>query len=142
MTTKALAEFTSALKYKKLSGHSVEMAKRCMLDWLGIAIRGSRETPSSIIRETIVEPGGQQATVFSGTGLKANALNAAFCNAAASHSLDFDDLHNPSIIHLACVVVPPVFAIGEAEHKSGKDMIAAVCAGYEAGGRVGESVIP
>ena len=46
------------------------MAKRCMLDWLGIAIRGSRETPSSIIRETIVEPGGQQATVFSGTGLK------------------------------------------------------------------------
>ncbi|MBQ7418305.1 MAG: MmgE/PrpD family protein, partial [Acidaminococcaceae bacterium] len=73
MTTKALAKFTSALKYKKLSGHSVEMAKRCMLDWLGIAIRGSRETPSRIIRETIVEPGGQQATVFSGTGLKANA---------------------------------------------------------------------
>lgn len=142
MTTKALAEFTSALKYKKLSGHSVEMAKRCMLDWLGIAIRGSQEPPSRIIRETVVDTGTQTATVFSGTGLKASMLDAAFCNAAASHSLDFDDLHNPSIIHLACVVVPPVFAIGEAEHKSGKDMIAAVCAGYEAGGRVGESVIP
>ena len=41
------------------------------------------------------------------------------------------DLHNPSIIHLATVVVPPVFAIAEAEHKSGKDMLAAVVAGYE-----------
>ena len=142
MTTKALAEFTSSLNYKKLSGHSVEMAKRCMLDWLGIAIRGSRETPSRILRETILDTGVQKATVFSNPILKTNALNAAFCNGAASHSLDFDDLHNPSIIHLACVVVPPVFAIGEAEHKSGKDIIAAVCAGYEAGGRVGESVVP
>ena len=142
MTTKALAEFTSSLNYKKLSGHSVEMAKRCMLDWLGIAIRGSRETPSRILRETILDTGVQKATIFSNPILKTNALNAAFCNGAASHSLDFDDLHNPSIIHLACVVVPPVFAIGEAEHKSGKDIIAAVCAGYEAGGRVGESVIP
>lgn len=142
MTTKALAEFTSALKYKKLSGHSVEMAKRCMLDWLGIAIRGSREKSSTIVRETVIDSGAQKATVFSGSNLKTSVLNAAFCNGAASHSLDFDDLHNPSIIHLACVVVPPVFAIAEAEHKSGKDMITAVCAGYEAGGRIGESVIP
>ncbi|MBR0293812.1 MAG: MmgE/PrpD family protein, partial [Acidaminococcaceae bacterium] len=67
MTTKALAEFTSALKYKKLSAHSVEMAKRCMLDWLGIAIRGSRETPSRIIRETILDAGAGNATVFSGS---------------------------------------------------------------------------
>ena len=142
MTTKALAEFTSALKYKKLSGHSVEMAKRCMLDWLGIAIRGSREKSSTIVRETVIDSNAQKATVFSGSDLKTSVLNAAFCNGSASHSLDFDDLHNPSIIHLACVVIPPVFAIAEAEHKSGKDMITAVCAGYEAGGRIGESVIP
>ena len=143
MTTKALADFTSALKYKDLSGHSVEMAKRCMLDWLGIAIRGSREKSSTIVRETVLmDNGTQKATVFSDPPQKVSVANAAFCNGAASHSLDFDDLHNPSIIHLACVVVPPVFAIGEAEHKSGKDMITAVCAGYEAGGRVGESVIP
>ena len=141
MTTKALADFTSALKFSNLSGHSIEMAKRCMLDWLGIAIRGSQEKSSTIVRETVMD-GAQKATVFSEASPKTSVPNAAFCNGAASHSLDFDDLHNPSIIHLACVVVPPVFAIAEAEHKSGKDMIAAVCAGYEAGGRVGESVIP
>ena len=43
MTTKALAEFTSALKYKKLSGRSVEMAKRCMQS----AVPGNRPPVSS-----------------------------------------------------------------------------------------------
>lgn len=51
-------------------------------------------------------------------------------------------MHNPSIIHPACVVVSPALAVCEAEHKSGKQLIAAICAGYEASGRVGEAVIP
>lgn len=142
MTTRKLASFTSHLTYSRLSAHSREMAKRCMLDWLGVAIRGSQEKPAAIIRQVLNDPGPGEATVFSGGTLKDNVLNAAFCNGSASHSLDFDDLHNPSIIHLACVVVPGVFSIAEKEHASGKEMIAAVCAGYEAGARVGESVIP
>lgn len=132
MTTRKLASFTSNLTYDRLSAHSREMAKRCMLDWLGVAIRGSQEKPAALIRQVLNDPGPGEATVFSGGTMKDNVLNAAFCNGSASHSLDFDDLHNPSIIHLACVVVPGVFSIAEKEHKSGKEMIAAVCAGYEA----------
>ena len=47
MTTRALAEFTAELCYEKLSAHSIEMAKKCLLDWLGIAIRGSQENCST-----------------------------------------------------------------------------------------------
>ena len=144
MTTKALADFTSSIRYESLSAHSREMAKKCLLDWLGIAIRGSQEQPVQILRQVILpDCSSQQANVL---GLlptvKANALNAAFINSAASHSLDFDDLHNPSIIHPACVVVAPALAVCEAEHKSGKQLLAAICAGYEASGRIGEAVIP
>lgn len=142
MITKTLADFTAALSYDKLTPVSVDMAKKCMLDWLGVSIRGSQEQPAKIIRQTILYNEAEQATVFDGGKGKASVFDAAFCNGAASHTLDFDDLHNPSIIHLATVVVPGVFAIAEAEHKSGRQMIAAVCAGYEAGGRIGESVIP
>lgn len=143
MTTRQLAAFTANLRYEDLSEFTVRKTKQCILDWFGIAIRGSQETPSTILRDTLFASGGaRQATVFSGASDKTSALQAAFLNGAASHSLDFDDLHNPSIIHLACVVVPPVFAIGEAEHKSGRDMIAGVVAGYEVGARVGEAVIP
>lgn len=144
MTTQALAEFTSSIRYEGLSEQSKKMAKQCLLDWLGIAIRGSQELPVQILRQVILpDCNSQQAHVL---GLipapKSNALNAAFINSAASHSLDFDDLHNPSIIHPACVVVAPALTVCEAEHKSGKQLLAAICAGYEASGRVGEAVIP
>lgn len=143
MATKKLADFVADVQYDKLSPTTVQLTKQCILDWLGVCIRGSREKPIKIIQELLLAGGGNaQATVLAGGTTKTTALNAAFCNASASHSLDFDDLHNPSIIHLATVVVPPVFAIAEAEHKSGKEMIAAVVAGYEVGGRVGEAVIP
>lgn len=142
MTTKALANFTANLTYEKLSEHSISMAKKCLLDWLGVAIGGSREEPAKIIRDTIIKFQVKEATVFAEGCEQTSALDAAFCNGAASHSLDFDDLHNPSIIHLACVVIPPAVAIAEAEHKSGQQLLAAICAGYEAGARAGEAVIP
>lgn len=143
MTTKVLADFVASVQYDKLSPETVRITKQCILDWLGVCIRGSQEKPIQIIRKLLLDGGGKaQSTVLAGQTEQTTALNAAFCNGSASHSLDFDDLHNPSIIHLATVVVPPVFAIAEAEHKSGKDMLAAVVAGYEVGGRVGESVIP
>lgn len=142
MTTKTLAEFTANLSYEKLSQTSVEMAKKCILDWLGVSIRGSKEMPARIIRRTILDKKNNDAVVFGDEHQQANVFEAAFCNGSASHTLDFDDLHNSSIIHLATVVIPGVFSIAEKEHKSGKQMISAVCAGYEAGARVGESVIP
>lgn len=55
MTTKALAKFTAELCYEKLSAHSIEMAKKCLLDWLGIAIRGSQEKPVRIIHDVILQ---------------------------------------------------------------------------------------
>ncbi len=142
MTTKKLAAFTANMTYDTLSPVSADMAKKCMLDWFGVAIRGSQEKPAQIIRKSILRGGNDEAHVLGEKNLKTTVFDAAFCNGAASHTLDFDDLHNPSIIHLATVVIPGVFAIAEKEHKTGKQMIAAVCAGYEAGGRVGESVIP
>lgn len=142
MTTKELAKFTAGLKYEDLSSVSIEMAKKCILDWLGVSIRGSQELPAKIIRDTILNDKNGEAVVFDKKYRRASVFDAALCNAAASHTLDFDDLHNSSIVHLATVVVPGVFSVAEKEHKSGKQMISAVCAGYEAGARIGESVIP
>lgn len=143
--TQKLAHFTAGITYDKLSDTSRTMAKKCILDWLGVAIRGSQEKPAQILRGVVTADAGasNQATVLDGHQWhKSTVLNAAMCNGAASHTLDFDDLHNPSIIHLATVVVPPAMALAQANHKSGRELIAAVCAGYEAGARVGEAVIP
>ncbi len=142
MTTKALADFTSSLTYDKLSPYSIEMAKQCVLDWLGVTIRGALEEPSRIIINTVIKSTDKVATVFSKNLIRASVYDAAFCNSSSSQPLDFDDVYAPAAIHCSAVVIPSVFAIGEYEHKSGKEMIAAICAGYEAGARVGEAVNP
>ena len=139
--TKQIADYLCKLQYSDLNAHTVRMAKFCILDWMGIAIRGSREKSTTILRDVIFRNHVDEATIL-GTNERAAAREAAFCNSAASHSLDFDDLHNPSIIHPACVVVAPAFSMAEKLHSTGKELITAVTAGYEASGRVGESVLP
>jgi 2-methylcitrate dehydratase PrpD len=59
-------------------------------------------------------------------------------NAAASHVVEQDDVHNGSVFHPATVVFPPVLAVAEAEGKSGREILTAAIAGYEVGIRVGE----
>lgn len=141
--TAQLAKFTANMTYDKISPQAAAMAKQCLLDWLGVAIRGAHEEPARILRHTALLMCGQgEATVFDGGGKRVDAVNAALVNGAASHTLDFDDLHNPSIIHLATVVIPAAAAVAESAHKSGKELITAICAGYEAGARAGEAIIP
>ncbi len=141
--TALLAEFTAGMTYDKLTPQAVAAAKQCILDWLGVALRGAHEEPARILRAVALKMAGSgEATVFDGGSRRTDAVSAALINGAASHTLDFDDLHNPSIIHLATVVIPAAMAVAEAEHKSGKELLAAVCAGYEAGARAGEAIIP
>lgn len=141
--TQILAEYSSGLKYEDLPSATVRMAKQCILDWMGVAIRGSQEKPAQILQQTILSADrGTEASVLGGARRCASAMNAAFLNGAASHALDFDDLHNSSIVHVSAIVIPPAIAVSEANHKSGRDTIAAVAAGYEIAARVGESVVP
>ncbi len=63
---------------------------------------------------------------------------AALVNAASSHLVEQDDLHNSSVLHPATVVFPTVLAAAQDLGKSGRELLLASVAGYEAGIRIGE----
>jgi 2-methylcitrate dehydratase PrpD len=65
-------------------------------------------------------------------------LVAAAINAAASHVVEQDDVHNGSVFHPATVVFPPALAVAQATGASGLDLLTACVAGYEVGIRAGE----
>ena len=67
---------------------------------------------------------------------------AAALNAVFGHVMDMDDVHNASITHLAVITVPTAFALAQKLHLSGRQVIEAVAAGYEAGARIGETINP
>lgn len=143
--TRKLSEMISQIQYDSLSEKTIQMAKLCILDWLGCSIRGWQQPSSQILGDVIGEGSGRSpSTIFNGQKERESTsiLNAALLNGAASHALDFDDLHNSSIIHLGTVVIPAAWALAEGKELSGKELLAATVAGYEAGARIGEAVNP
>jgi len=63
---------------------------------------------------------------------------AALINAASSHVVEQDDVHNGAVFHPGTVVFPAVLATAQAERRSGREALVAAVAGYEVGIRVGE----
>ncbi|NIU62583.1 MAG: MmgE/PrpD family protein, partial [Pseudomonas stutzeri] len=56
----------------------------------------------------------------------------------SSHLVEQDDLHNSSVLHPATVVFPAALAAAQDLGKSGRELLVASVAGYEAGIRIGE----
>jgi 2-methylcitrate dehydratase PrpD len=52
-------------------------------------------------------------------------------NGTLAHSLDFDDTHASSSLHPSAPITPAAFAAAEMAGASGRDLIAAIVAGYE-----------
>ena len=143
MQTQQLSDFLYDAQYRHLPSEAISMAKLFLEDILGVAIAGSLRRESLIWRKYFgQEHGSQGATVWSGTFGHYPYRRAAALNAVYSHVMDLDDVHNASITHLGTVTIPAALAVGQKLHRSGREVIAAIAAGYEIGARVGEAINP
>lgn len=132
-----LAKHARGLKFEDLPPDVIHQTKRLMLDTLGCAIGGYSSEGSRIIQEVITESGHPgEATVF-GSGLRTSCLNATLANGAMVRYLDYNDTafilqgdtyrtgYHPS------EVIPPILALSERQHLSGKGVITAINLGYD-----------
>ncbi len=137
--TTELAAFASQLKFSDIPEPVVRRTEDLFLDWLASAIAGQAARPVQIITKFCRSQGvsnGPSEVLAERTGN--SPYLAAMANAAASHVVEQDDLHNSSVLHPATVVFPPALAIAQSIGASGKEFLAACVAGYEVGIRVGE----
>jgi 2-methylcitrate dehydratase PrpD len=137
--SRALAAFAAGLRFEAIPAPVVERAVNLYVDWLGSALGGKGARPVESIARFAREAGGQggPAEIVIDRG-GASAYFAAMVNGAASHFVEQDDVHNGSVLHPAAVVFPVVLALAQERGASGRDMITAAVAGYEAGIRIGE----
>lgn len=124
-------------QYGRLSESAVpedawRWASHCVLDWYGVTAIGSSEPLSRLLRAEYADAVGPASVV--GVDRTADVRTAALLNGAAAHSMDFDDANFAS--HPAAYVLPAAYAVAQAEHRSGRDFLAAVLAGYELSYRV------
>src|SRR5688572_29227781 len=139
--TTGLAKFLSAMRYEDLSPAAVHEAKRAVLDWTGCALAGSTHPTVAILIKTFDTLGSVPvATVLGRGGRKLSLLDAPVANGQMGHVLDFDDTHLGGVIlHTSTATLPALFALGERRKSSGRDVIVALVAAFEAGIRVGQA---
>ena len=134
-----LAAFAASLDIEAIPPAVLDRAEDLMIDWLGSALAGKGARPvESIARfaERMGPSEGPSEVLIHRRG--SSPLVAAIANAAASHVVEQDDLHNSSVLHPATVVFPPALAVAQSIGAGGSELLAAVVAGYEVGVRVGE----
>lgn len=141
--TRQLASYLHQMRYEGLGRHTVDITKMCVEDFLGVAIAGSAKREADIWRQYYdSKADAPEASTFEPGFPRHTAEQSAALNAVYGHVMDMDDVHNASITHLAVLTVPTAFALGQRLHKSGRDIIEAVAAGYEIGARAGETINP
>lgn len=137
--TRRLCEFLAGLRYEDVPSDVVSGAKRLLADWIGSALAGKDSRPVRALQAfagKMGPPQGPSEVLVDRGGT--TPWFAALVNAAASHVVEQDDVHNGSVFHPATVVFPPVLAVAQAEGRSGRELLLAAIAGYEVGIRVGE----
>lgn len=138
--TERLSETVCGYKYDNLPDEVISMACKLFADLIGSAIAGSVLPEADIIRKYILNDyNGPKSTIL-GTWEKTSDINAAMVNGYNSHILEMDDFHAVSSQHPGITVVPTAFALAERYQLSGKKMLEAIVAGYEAVIRVGEAL--
>lgn len=137
--TQALCRFLAELTYSQLPEPVLARTEELYLDWLASALASQGAHPIPLFERYAQKMGpssGPAQVIVNGTGT--SAYFAALVNAASSHLVEQDDLHNSSVLHPATVVFPAALAAAQDLGKSGRELLLASVAGYEAGIRIGE----
>jgi 2-methylcitrate dehydratase PrpD len=126
----ALSAFLASLDYRGLPEG---------VDWLASALAGKDARPVQVLEQFAerMGPASGPSEILTTRG-RTTPFFAALVNGAASHVVEQDDVHNSAVFHPGAVVFPAVLAAAQEAGASGRDLIVAAVAGYEAGVRVGE----
>lgn len=134
-----LATFAAQLKLADIPAPVLRRTEDLMLDWLGSVLAARTARPVRSIERFAQTMGPAEGPSEMLTSRRTTSpVFAALVNAAASHYVEQDDVHNGSVFHPAAVVIAPALAVAQSIGASGAQLLTAVVAGYEVGIRVGE----
>lgn len=137
-----LVEFAETTTYEDIPAPIVRESRRCLLDFAGTAIGASSEPAVQHVLAVAHETGGApQATVLA-DGSLTSVLHAALVNGVATHVLDFDDTHAPTILHGTGPITAAALAVGEWTGRSGRDLLVAHAVAFELAARVALALYP
>jgi len=140
--TEVLVKYLTNLTYDDLPAEVVDKVKLCVYDYIGHTVYACGERPANILCATSYELGGNEQATTIGYGFRTNVVQAALINGTMGHMTELDDTHLGSSSHPGDSIIPAALAVAEKCKNNGKEIIAAIAAGYEIAIRAGVSVMP
>jgi 2-methylcitrate dehydratase PrpD len=127
-----LADHVHGLSFEDLPGPVVDKTKDLLIHHLGLALRGHDDPVSrqAVHVGRYLSGSNDDCTVI-GEHQGASLLDAVFVNSLLMGYHELDDFQLPPGVHQGVVTYPVALAFGEHTGVSGRDLIAAVVAGYD-----------
>jgi 2-methylcitrate dehydratase PrpD len=156
--TDYVARFIVNTRYEDIPNEVLELARKSILDGLGLALCGSAARTGEITRQYLKSLGygpgfgagaAGLATVI-GSSMKAPVRFAAFANAVGIHADDYDDTQlavaeNRTyglLTHPTAPVLPAALAVAETRSLSGRELMLAYNVGVEVECKIAEAISP
>ncbi|KGT92856.1 hypothetical protein NG99_13000 [Erwinia typographi] len=131
----SLAEWLINQRTAVLPDDILHIARRCLIDTVGVMLPGSTRSVSEKIRQTL--PLGEGEACLIGLDRRTDPLSAALINGVAAHALDFDDNCYAGFVHGSAVIIPAALAVADTCGASGEQLLRAVALGSECQYRLG-----
>ena len=147
----AVVEFISRARLAEFPSDAIAIAKRCIIDGLGVLLAGSTQDAGRILSEHVQGSDPRtDATVFGPKPFKTGAAAAALVNGTSGHALDWDDTQLATSADrifglLTHPTIPPLvaaLAVGEPRRISGAQFLEAFLTGFEVECKIAEAIHP
>ncbi len=108
--TERLADYAVAERDRPLATPLLHHARRALIDWFAALLPGTLSPPATLLASALADemrlPGTQPGAIVYVNGRRANLRTAALINAAAAHTVEFDDIFRDAVYHPGSPVHP------------------------------------
>jgi 2-methylcitrate dehydratase PrpD len=138
----SLARFVAETALEQVPPDVQRYAKLVALDTLGVILAGAQRPEVFELRQRLAATAGTGATVLAPGWPAADPRTAAMLNGIAGRAIELGEGHRYVSYQGAMQILPGVLGVGEWAQRPGRDMLAALILGYDAGARLGGAMKP
>ena len=143
--TRRLAELAAGLRYDDLPADIRLRGRMFLLDGIGVMLGGvalHNANGDRFLERYLDDMAPDGTGTIVGYERRTTPAMCAFANGVLSQVLDCQDTSVTGKIHTGAAVIPAAFATAEMKKVRGKDLVAALIAGYEVANRIAVAVQP
>ncbi|MBO42761.1 MAG: 2-methylcitrate dehydratase [Rhodospirillaceae bacterium] len=129
----AIVDFVVTVDRRSYEDEILDLAKRCLVDWVGVSVGGTVEALDPVIRGAAVAIPSQGKARVLMEGKMAPAI-AGLINGTLGHALDYDDTHPDCLGHISTPCWATVIALAQELDRSEIEALSAFITGYEVAG--------